>query len=222
MASHRHRTGQFGDVPRGGSIVVASGSSETFSSSVNEGETARGSGDGAQLAPFEAARGRLPRLVSDNPLLDSELPANCSIDEHVAEMKQLMKLARDELKAAKDKPMRDNRDLQNLKRVDEYFVEGEVVRPTRARARARASDGASFSPSGVAPRRASVTSRSRPACAVASHAAFEDPSPPGLLARRDGQRVPACVRVDAHPHEVLCCSASVWRMFWCSLMMTLS
>ena len=60
-------------------------------------------------------------------MLDSELPANRSIDGHVAEMKQLMKLAEDELEAAKDKSMRDNRDLQNLKRVDGYFVEGEVV-----------------------------------------------------------------------------------------------
>ena len=50
-----------------------------------------------------------------------------SLDEHVVEMKQLMKLAAHELEAAKDKSMRDNRDLQNLRRVDEYFVEGEVV-----------------------------------------------------------------------------------------------
>ena len=80
-----------------------------------------------QLTPFEAARGRLPRLVSDNPMLDSELPASRSLDEHVMEMKQLMKLAKHELEAAKDKSMRDNRDLQNVRRVDEYFVEGEVV-----------------------------------------------------------------------------------------------
>ena len=47
-----------------------------------------------QLTPFEAARGRLPRLVPDNPMLDSELPASRSLDEHVMEMKQLMKLAK--------------------------------------------------------------------------------------------------------------------------------
>ena len=82
---------------------------------------------GTQLAPFEAARGRLPRLVSGNPLLDPELPVNRSLDEHVVEMKQLMKLAAHELEAAKGKFMRDNRDFQNLKRVDEYFSEGEVV-----------------------------------------------------------------------------------------------
>ena len=80
-----------------------------------------------QLTPFEATRGRLPRLVSDNPLLDSELPERRSIEEHVTEMEKLMELARHELKAAKDKSMRDNRDLQNLKRVDECFVEGEIV-----------------------------------------------------------------------------------------------
>ena len=55
-----------------------------------------------QLTPFEAARGRLPRLVSDNPLLDSELPADRSIDVHMVEMKQLMKLAAQELEAAKE------------------------------------------------------------------------------------------------------------------------
>ena len=65
--------------------------------------------------------------MSDSPLLDSELPTSRSLDEHVVEMKQLMKLAAHELEAAKDKSMRDNRDLQNLKRVDEYFVEGEIV-----------------------------------------------------------------------------------------------
>ena len=80
-----------------------------------------------QLTPFEAARGRLPRLVSDNPMLDSELPASRSIDEHVIEMKQLMKMAKHELEKAKDKSMKENRDLQNVKRVDEYFAEGEVV-----------------------------------------------------------------------------------------------
>ena len=80
-----------------------------------------------QLTPFESARGRLPRLVSDNPLLDSDLPASRSLDEHVAEMQQLMKLASSELTAAKDKSMKKNRDLQNMKRVDEYFVVGEVV-----------------------------------------------------------------------------------------------
>ena len=73
------------------------------------------------------ARGRLPRLVSNNPLLDSELPVNRSLDEHVVEMKQLMEMAAHELEAAKDKSMRDNRDFQNLRRVDECFVEGEVV-----------------------------------------------------------------------------------------------
>ena len=66
-------------------------------------------------------------MVSDSPMFDSELPANRSVDEHVAEMKKLMELAWHELEAAKDKSMRDNRDLQNLKRVDEYFVEGGVV-----------------------------------------------------------------------------------------------
>ena len=65
--------------------------------------------------------------MSDNPLLDSELPANRSLDEHVVEMKQLMELAAHDLEAAKDKSMRDNRDLHNLSRVDEYFAEGEVV-----------------------------------------------------------------------------------------------
>ena len=45
----------------------------------------------------------------------------------MAELKQLVKLARHELEAAKGKSMRDNRDLQNEKRVDEYFVEGEIV-----------------------------------------------------------------------------------------------
>ena len=80
-----------------------------------------------QLTPFEATRGRLPRLVSDNPLLDSELPEKRFTDEHVTEMEKLMELAKHELKPAKDKSIRDNRDLQNLKRVDEYFVEGEVV-----------------------------------------------------------------------------------------------
>ena len=65
--------------------------------------------------------------MSDNPLLGSELPVNRSLDEHMIEMKQLMKLAAHELGKAKDKSMRDNRDLQDLKRVDEYFAEGEVV-----------------------------------------------------------------------------------------------
>ena len=82
---------------------------------------------GTQLTPFEAARGRLSRLVSDNPLLDSELPEGRSIDEHAIEMEMLMELAKHELKAAKDKSMGDNRNLKNLKRANEYFVEGEVV-----------------------------------------------------------------------------------------------
>ena len=65
-----------------------------------------------QLTPFKAARGRLPRLVSDNPLLDSELPARRSIEEHVTEMEKLMELARHELKAAKDNSRKVNRDLR--------------------------------------------------------------------------------------------------------------
>ena len=40
--------------------------------------------------PFEAARGRLPRLVIDNPLLDSELPESLSMEEHVVEVKKFM------------------------------------------------------------------------------------------------------------------------------------
>ena len=82
---------------------------------------------GTQLTPFEAARGRLPRLVSDNPLLDSELPPEQTLDEHIKGMKALMELAADELKVAKEKVLRSKKDLNDLHRSDESFVKDEVV-----------------------------------------------------------------------------------------------
>ena len=45
---------------------------------------------GTHITPFEAARGRLPRLVIDNPLLDSEFPESLPMEEHVAEVKKLI------------------------------------------------------------------------------------------------------------------------------------
>ena len=48
---------------------------------------------GTHITPFEAARGRLPRLVIDNPLLDSELPESLPMEEHVAAVKKLMDTA---------------------------------------------------------------------------------------------------------------------------------
>ena len=48
---------------------------------------------GTHITPFEAARGRLPRLVIDNPLLDSALPESLPMEEHAAEAKKLMDTA---------------------------------------------------------------------------------------------------------------------------------
>jgi hypothetical protein len=82
---------------------------------------------GTRLTPFEAARGRLPRLVCDNPLLDAELPVEKSLDEHVKEMNSLMELAKAELQKAKAETMAENKQLQDLHRTEEEFAVGEVV-----------------------------------------------------------------------------------------------
>ena len=76
---------------------------------------------GTHITPFEAARGRLPRLVIDNPLLDSELPESLPMEEHVAEVKKLMDIAERELFRAKEKYRKDNTERENAVRRDEHF-----------------------------------------------------------------------------------------------------
>ena len=82
---------------------------------------------GTHITPFEAARGRLPRLVIDNPLLDSELPESLPMEEHVAEMKKLMETAERELLRAKEKYRNDNTERENARRRDEHYLVGEKV-----------------------------------------------------------------------------------------------
>ena len=77
---------------------------------------------GTHVTPFEAARGRLPCLVIDNPLLDSELPESLPMEEHVAEVKKLMDTAQRELHRAKEKYYRrDNTERENARRRDEHY-----------------------------------------------------------------------------------------------------
>ena len=83
---------------------------------------------GTHITPFEAARGRLPILVIDNPLLDSELPESLPMEEHVAEVKKLMDIAQRELFKAKEKCRSDNTERENAKRRDEHYLVGEKVR----------------------------------------------------------------------------------------------
>ena len=45
---------------------------------------------GTRIMPLEAARDRLPRLVIDNLLLDSELPESLSMEELMVEVKKFM------------------------------------------------------------------------------------------------------------------------------------
>jgi hypothetical protein len=82
---------------------------------------------GTHITPFEAARGRLPRLVIDNPLLDSELPESLPMEEHVAEVKKMMDTAERELYRAKEKYRADNTERENAKRRDEHYLVGEKV-----------------------------------------------------------------------------------------------
>jgi len=80
---------------------------------------------GTHITPFEAARGRLPRLVIDNPLLDSELPESLPMEEHVAAVKKLMDTAQRELLEAKEKCRANNTERETAKRRDDhYFVVG--------------------------------------------------------------------------------------------------
>ena len=88
-----------------------------------EAASARASAPG----PFEAARGRLPRLVIDNPLLDSELPESLPTEEHVAEVKKLVDTAQRELHRAKEKYRRDNTERENAKRRDEHYFNGDDI-----------------------------------------------------------------------------------------------
>ena len=82
---------------------------------------------GTHITPFEAARGRLPRSVIDNPLLDSELPESLPMEEHVAEVKKLMEIAQRELLRAKEKYRKDNTERENAGRRDEHYLVGEKV-----------------------------------------------------------------------------------------------
>ena len=82
---------------------------------------------GTHITPFEAAGGRLPRLVIDNPLLDSELPESLPMEEHVAEAKKLMDTAQRELLKAKEKFRANNTERENAKRRDEHYLVGEKV-----------------------------------------------------------------------------------------------
>ena len=80
---------------------------------------------GTHIAPFEVVRGRLPRLVIDNPLLDSELSESLPEEEHVAEVKKLVDTAQRELSKGKGKYRSDNTERENAKRRDEnYFKLG--------------------------------------------------------------------------------------------------
>ena len=76
---------------------------------------------------FEAARGRLPSLVINNPLLDSELPESLPMEEHAAEVKTLMDTAQSELYRAQEKYRADNTERENATRRDEHYLEGEKV-----------------------------------------------------------------------------------------------
>ena len=82
---------------------------------------------GTHITPFEVARCRLPRLVIDNPLLDSELPESLPMEEHVAEVKKLMDTAQRELYRAQEKYRKDNTERGNAKRRDEHYLVGEKV-----------------------------------------------------------------------------------------------
>ena len=82
---------------------------------------------GTHITPFEAARGRLPRLVIDNPLLDSELPESLPMEGHVAEVKKLMDIAQRELFRAKENYRKDNTERENAVRRDEHYLVGEKV-----------------------------------------------------------------------------------------------
>ena len=82
---------------------------------------------GTHITPFEAARGRLPRLVINSPLLDSELPESLPMEEHVAEVKKLMDTAQRELLEAKKKCRANNTERENSKRRDEHYLVGEKM-----------------------------------------------------------------------------------------------
>ena len=82
---------------------------------------------GTHITPFETARGRLPRLVIDNPLFDSELPESLSMEEHVAEAKKLVDTAQRELYRAQETYRADNTERENAKRRDEHYLIGEKV-----------------------------------------------------------------------------------------------
>ena len=84
---------------------------------------------GTRITPFEAARGRLPRLVIDNPLLDSELPESLSMEERVAEVKEFMATAQRELYRAQEKCRVDNTERKNAKRRDGHYLVGKKILP---------------------------------------------------------------------------------------------
>ena len=82
---------------------------------------------GTHITPFEAVGGRLPRLVIDNPLLDSELPESLSMEDHASEVKKLVDTAQRELYRAQETYRADNTERENAKRRDEHYLIGEKV-----------------------------------------------------------------------------------------------
>ena len=82
---------------------------------------------GTNMVPVIKRGRRLPRLVIDITLLDSELPESLTMEEYVAEVKQLMDTAQRELYKAQEKYRKDNMERENAKRRDEHYLVGGKV-----------------------------------------------------------------------------------------------
>ena len=89
---------------------------------------------GTNIYPYMASTGRQPLVPQDVFFMNGNRPPNVGdapykpLTEHVAELKADLEAARQEVRAARDKPLEKQRAEFNAERIEEIFSPGEMIR----------------------------------------------------------------------------------------------